>query len=224
VAVTIGNVDGPCSRAGRPAVFLDKDGTLIVDVPYNVDPTLIRLTDGAIGGLRALHEAGYLLVVVSNQSGVARGIFEAPALHAVEARLRTLLGAAGVPLAGFYFCPHHPGGAVEQYAVSCECRKPAPGLLLRAAADLGINVRRSWLVGDILHDIEAGRRAGCRTILLDVGHETEWEITPTRTPDATAANLDDAARLILRANQEDHRTVPELDAAAGRLFARRGTN
>ena len=183
----------------RAAVFLDKDGTLVVDVPYNVDPDLIRLTPGAVDGLRALHAAGYLLIVVSNQSGVARGYFEESAIEAVEARLRAMLAAAGVPLAGFYYCPHHPDGPVERYAVACECRKPAPGLVERAAREHGIDLGRSWLVGDILHDVEAGRRAGCRTILLDVGHETEWGLTPARTPDFMAPTLLDAAHLVLGA-------------------------
>jgi histidinol-phosphate phosphatase family protein len=184
----------------RAAVFLDKDGTLIDDVPYNVDPCLIRLTDGAVDGLRALHEAGYPLIVVSNQSGVARGLFVEEALRTVERRLRGLLAIDGVPLAGFYCCPHHPNGAIDRYAVDCGCRKPAPGLLQWAARDHDIDLARSWLVGDILHDVEAGRRAGCRTVLLDVSHETEWDLTPLRTPDFMAANLHDAARQILQAD------------------------
>lgn len=197
----------------RAAVFLDKDGTLIVDVPYNVDPALVRLTPGAAGGLRRLHAAGYVLVVVSNQSGVARGLFGEDALGPVEARVRGLLGAVGVPLGGFYYCPHHPDGAVARYATACGCRKPAPGLVERAAADLGIDLRRSWLVGDILHDVEAGRRAGCRTILLDVGHETEWQRSPLRRPDATARTLDEAARLILAADLvADSTPAPATDA------------
>src|SRR3954470_4364570 len=120
---------------GDSAVFLDKDGTLIEDVPYNVDPARIRLMPGAAGGLRALDAAGYRLIVVSNQSGVARGYFEEAALAAVEARLRELLAEAGVPLAGFYYCPHHPEGSVAAYAVECSCRKPQPGLLVRAARE-----------------------------------------------------------------------------------------
>jgi histidinol-phosphate phosphatase family protein len=189
----------PDGRAPRAAVFLDKDGTLIEDVPYNVDPTLIRLTAGAVDGLRALHDAGYLLIVVSNQSGIARGYFEERALGAVEARLCTLLDAAGVPLAGLYYCPHHPDGSVAPFAVECACRKPAPGLLSRAARDHGVDLGRSWMIGDILHDIEAGRRAGCRTILLDVGHETEWDITPDRSPHYVARDLREAASLVVGA-------------------------
>jgi histidinol-phosphate phosphatase family protein len=184
----------------RRAVFLDKDGTLVEDVPYNVDPALVRLAPGAAEGLRALAAAGYLLVVVSNQSGVARGYFPEAALAGVEARLRGLLAECGVSLASFSWCPHHPGGSVAAYAVPCECRKPQPGQILRAARELGLDPRRSWMVGDILDDVEAGRRAGCRTVLIDNGNETEWLRSPVRTPDLTAAGLADAARLILAAD------------------------
>jgi histidinol-phosphate phosphatase family protein len=197
----------------QAAILLDKDGTLIEDVPYNVDPDLIRLTDGALDGLRALHDAGYLLIVVSNQSGVARGLFVEEALHPVENRVRAILAAGGVPLAGFYYCPHHPNGRIDQYAVECGCRKPAPGLLERAARDHGVDLARSWMIGDILHDVEAGRRAGCRTILLDVGHETEWELTPTRMPDFTVADLDVAARLI---NKVEGDSKPQVEHQRGR--------
>ncbi len=184
------------SRLGSRAVFLDKDGTLIEDVPYNVDPARIRLMPRAAEGLRALDAAGYRLIVVSNQSGVARGYFEEAALAAVETRLRELLAEAGVPLAGFYYCPHHPEGSVPAYAVECACRKPLPGLIERAAREHGIDLAASWLVGDILNDIEAGRAAGCRTVLLDNGHETEWILTPRRRPHHTAADLSEAAAVI----------------------------
>jgi D,D-heptose 1,7-bisphosphate phosphatase len=136
---------------------------------------------------------------VSNQSGVARGYFDEAAIGPVEARLRALLDAAGVPLAGLYYCPHHPEGPVARYATACACRKPAPGLLLHAAREHGVDLARSWMIGDILHDVEAGRRAGCRTVLLDVGNETEWDVVPSRLPDVVAGNLLDAARLIVGA-------------------------
>ena len=178
------------------AVFLDKDGTLIEDVPYNVDPALMRFLPGTAAGLRALHAAGFRLIVVSNQSGVARGYFPEAALAAVEARLRALFAEAGVPLAGFYYCPHHPDGSVPEYAVSCLCRKPFPGLIVRAAREHGIDRARSWLIGDILHDVEAGHRAGCRAILIANGNETVWELSPARTPDALAADLAEAAEII----------------------------
>jgi D-glycero-D-manno-heptose 1,7-bisphosphate phosphatase len=180
----------------KRAVFLDKDGTLVEDVPYNVDPGRIRLMPGVVEGLRVLHTAGYRLLVVSNQSGVARGYFTEDALAAVEQRLRELLAEAEVPLTGFYYCPHHPGGVVPAYAFACCCRKPEPGLLIRAASELSLDLGRSWLVGDILDDVEAGRRAGCRTVLIDNGHETEWRFSPSRLPQYRAADLAEAATLI----------------------------
>jgi histidinol-phosphate phosphatase family protein len=183
--------------AYRRAVFLDKDGTIIENVPYNVDPALIRLSPGAEEGLSRLHRAGYLLFVVSNQSGVARGYFPESALEAVVSRLEGLLAGIGVPLAGFAYCPHHPEGSVEAFAVACDCRKPAPGLILRLAAEHGVDLPRSWMIGDILDDIQAGRGAGCRTILIDNGNETEWVLSPDREPDHKAPDLAAAARYIL---------------------------
>jgi D-glycero-D-manno-heptose 1,7-bisphosphate phosphatase len=180
------------------AVFLDKDGTLVEDVPYNVDPARVRLASGALDCLRALDRAGYRLFVVSNQSGVARGYFDEPAVRAVERRLRELLRDGGVELDGFYYCPHHPAGAEARYATACDCRKPAPGMITRALAEHSIDPRQSWMVGDILDDVEAGRRAGCRTVLVDNGHETEWQRTPDREPDYVAADLREAGELIVR--------------------------
>ena len=182
------------------AVFLDKDGTLIEDVPYNVDPQLIQLTLGAIEGLQLLDAAGYKLIVISNQSGVARGYFPESALVAVEERSRQMLADAGVPLTGFYYCPHHPDGVVLEYAIACDCRKPAPGLILRAAAEHNINLQKSWFIGDILNDVEAGRSAGCKAILIDNGNETEWESSPERTPHYIVTNLAAAAQVILSAD------------------------
>lgn len=179
------------------AVFLDKDGTLIEDVPYNVDPDLIRLQPGVPTALRALHRAGYRLIVITNQSGVARGYFAEGALTAVAARLQQLLAEAGVPLTGFYYCPHHPEGSVARYAIECACRKPQPGLLLRAAREHDLSLRHSWLVGDILNDVEAGRRAGCRTILLNNGGETEWRLTAQRRPHAIVRSFTMVAPAIL---------------------------
>jgi D,D-heptose 1,7-bisphosphate phosphatase len=183
-------------RSTQKAVFLDKDGTLIYDVPYNVDPDLIRFRPGTMEGLALLHAAGYRLVVITNQSGVARGYFAEEELAAVRAHLRQSFAAAGVPLSGFYYCPHHPEGAVRPYAKACACRKPEPGMFLRAAAELAIALDRSWYVGDILDDVEAGRRAGCRTVLVETGGETEWNLTPQRLPHHIAGNLAEAARII----------------------------
>ena len=183
--------------AGRAAVFLDKDGTLVRNVPYNVDPARVEFTDGAARGLARLAEAGYALIVVSNQPGVALGYFSPSALDALAHHLRERLADAGVFLTGFYACPHRPTSRTGTPA-ACACRKPAPGLLQRAARDHGIALEGSWMVGDILDDVEAGRRAGCRTVLLDVGSETEWRVSPLRTPTLRARDLAHAAHSILR--------------------------
>lgn len=182
------------------AIFLDKDGTLVEDVPYNVDPGLIHLTEGARRGLRLLQEAGYLLIIVSNQSGIARGLFREEDLLGVEKYLHDLLSKQGIYLTDFYFCPHHPQGQVPRYAIDCFCRKPRPGLLYQAAYRYHIDLAHSWLIGDILHDIEAGKRAGCGTVLINNHHETEWDLAPLRKPDFIAGNLHQAARIII-ANQ-----------------------
>jgi histidinol-phosphate phosphatase family protein len=189
---------------GRRWIFLDKDGTLVEDVPYNVDPGKIVLKPGVERGLARLHAAGYRFVVVSNQSGVARGVISPEALSGVENHLRMLLrGQIGVEPVAFYWCPHHPEGSVRAYAVECDCRKPKPGMLLAAARDLGIPLAEAWMIGDILNDVEAGKRAGCRAILIDNGGETEWLPGPFRRPDFTAQNFDEAAQMILAEGQDE---------------------
>lgn len=182
---------------GVRAVLIDKDGTLVENVPYNVDPARVRLTPGAAEGLRMLSKAGYRLIVISNQSGLARGFFTEAQLKQAERKLRALVRAAGVELDGFYYCPHHPDGVVKRYAVDCTCRKPLPGLAQMAARDHGLALESSWVVGDILDDVEAGHRAGCRTVLLDVGNETEWELSELRTPGVVVGDLSEAARHIV---------------------------
>ena len=182
------------------AVFLDKDGTLIENVPYNVDPKKIRLVDGALEGLKKLHAAGYQIVVVTNQSGVALGKFGEEDLRGVEERIRSLMERRRIPLSGFFYCPHHPDGIVKQYAIRCFCRKPSPGLLFQAARELQINLAASWMIGDILNDVEAGHRADCRTILIDNGNETEWKLSPLREPHYKVKNLMEAVDTIIEAD------------------------
>jgi D-glycero-D-manno-heptose 1,7-bisphosphate phosphatase len=184
-----------------PAIFLDKDGTLVENVPFNVDPDRVRLADGAADALVRLQAAGFRFAVISNQPGVALGLFPERALDTVAVRLRALLGVAGVQLLGFFYCPHHPDGRVARYRTSCRCRKPAPGLVRRAAGRLGADLERSWVVGDILDDVEAGRRAGCRTVLLDGGGESEWAMSAERTPHFVARSFREVADLILAAHE-----------------------
>ena len=180
----------------RPAVFLDKDGTVLQDVPYNVDPANMIFAPGAAAGLVRLAQLGLPLYVITNQPGIALGRFCLDDLADMQQHLSQMFAQTGATLDGLYFCPHHPDGIVPQYACDCECRKPAPGLLLHAAKQHDIDLARSWLIGDILNDIEAGKRAGCKTILIDNGNETEWNLSGSRKPDHRVANLLQASQLV----------------------------
>lgn len=180
------------------AVFLDTDGTLVDSLPDDMEPRRIRLSSGAGPALRLLARLDYRFFVVGNQSGIAQGRFAEDAMEAVADRLGDLLFRENLTLEGFYYCPHHPDGSVAPYATACDCRKPEPGMLLRAAREHGIDLRASWMIGDILHDVEAGNRAGCRTVLLDNGNETAWQLGPRRIPTRMAPDLYAAAVLIAR--------------------------
>jgi len=181
----------------RRAVFLDKDGTLIENVPYNVDPLRVMLARDAGRALRALKEHGFLLVVVSNQPGVALARFTLQSLDCVERRIQELLASSAVEIDAFYYCPHLPQAPNVRYAVRCLCRKPQPGLLRQAARGWQIELAQSWLVGDTLDDVEAGNRASCRTVLVDNGNETEWRLGAHRQPHHLVGTLHEAAGLIL---------------------------
>ena len=185
------------------AIFFDKDGTLTDDVPFmssgRAEPRHITLCSGAGEALRALSELDYRFFIATNQDGIARGAFPASAIERVHLRIADLLFREQVELDGFYYCPHHPAGTVAQYACACGCRKPQPGLLLRAAREHDIDLASSWMIGSRLHDVEAGSRAGCRTILLDNGHETEWRSGAARCPDYVARGLAQAAAIIAAA-------------------------
>ncbi|NLP60295.1 D-glycero-alpha-D-manno-heptose-1,7-bisphosphate 7-phosphatase [Paraburkholderia sacchari] len=181
----------------RPAVFLDKDGPLLENVPYNVDPKAMRFAPGAAEALTLFGRTRLRLIVVSNQRGVALGHFPRAALLRVETHLRHMFASCGAVLDAAYWCPHDPQGSVAPYACRCDCHKPEPGLLLRASSEYRIDLERSWMVGDILDDVEAGNRAGCRSILADCGNETEWHSAPERQPFAIVRNLHEAAHIIV---------------------------
>ena len=187
----------------KPTVFLDKDGTLIEDLPYNVDPSRIRFAPGARAGVRLLGAAGYRLVIVTNQSGVARGYFGEADLERVATHLAQQLQSLGAALDGFYFCPHLPDG-INEYAMECHCRKPLPGLIRRAATELGLVVPGSWFVGDTWMDVAAGRAAGCRTIMVGPEHRTAATLPADRRPDHAVPDLLAAARVIVAADAQRH--------------------
>lgn len=156
------------SMNGKPAVFLDRDGVLNEDRGYVHRWEDFSFLPGAIDALRRLQQQGYLLVVITNQSAVARGLCSEADVLALHERMRAFLREQGIELTGIYYCPHHPQGSVSDYAIACSCRKPEPGMILRAAQEHGIDLSRSLLVGDKLSDLEAGRAAGIPSLYLVV--------------------------------------------------------
>lgn len=182
-------------RRPQRAVFLDRDGTVFEDMEFSVAPEKVRVLPGAVEGLRKLQDAGYVLIIITNQSGVARGLFDESGLQAIHEHMVGMLAERGVRIEAVYYCPHYPEGAVPSYAVKCDCRKPRPGMLLRAAAEHGIDLSRSWMVGDRPADVGVGRAAACRTVrVLTGGQPVEGD----PEPDFLARDLDAAAEFILQ--------------------------
>jgi D-glycero-D-manno-heptose 1,7-bisphosphate phosphatase len=176
---------------------VDRDGTLIVERNYLADPAGVELLPGAGRGLRRLADAGFALVLVTNQSGIARGLFGEEEFAAVQGRLSELLAAEGVRLDGAYHCPHHP-----DYSGPCTCRKPAPGMFVRAAADLGLDPARSLYIGDRLADVLAAGELGGRAYLVRTGYgDAEGERAPAWV--RVASDLDEAAGMALEQTRND---------------------
>jgi D-glycero-D-manno-heptose 1,7-bisphosphate phosphatase len=213
------------------AVFLDRDNTLIADPGYIADPDAVRLLPGVEKALRSLAHAGYRLVVVTNQSGVARGMLSEETLQQIHHRLQEELEARDVRLDAIYYCPYHPEGTIEKYAVESDLRKPQPGMLLSAAAEIDLDLARCWMVGDSPRDIEAGQRAGCRTIRVRLP-EHGGDRPPAEDEDAqadfTVRNLVDASRIILREDtpREDAKSAEPSPPGGGTegYIARQGNH
>jgi D-glycero-D-manno-heptose 1,7-bisphosphate phosphatase len=195
------------------AIFFDRDDTLIEDPGYINNPEQVKLLEGVPEALIELSSFGYKLVVVSNQSGVARGIVTEDVLVQIHKRLEQLLAEKGTSLDGIYYCPYHPEGAIPKYRKDSEMRKPKPGMLLKAGKELNIDLKESWMVGNSARDIEAGASVGCRTILLDSrGHEQK--IQPGQTPpDYRAVNLKEVVNIIkMQARSQSKPTAPASPA------------
>ena len=182
------------------AVFLDRDGTLVHPRHYPSRPADLQLYHGIGAGLRRLQVAGFRLIVITNQAGLARGYFGEPELRRMHEHLAYELSRLDVLLDGIYYCPHHPEGTIRELAIRCDCRKPAPGMLLRAAAERSIDLERSWFAGDILDDVEAGNRAGCRTVLVDLGTEPAPALA-VRRPYAVARDTQHALEIVAAAEE-----------------------
>lgn len=183
----------------RRAIFLDRDGTLNVDVgyPHRVDD--LTLVPNAAAGLRNLQEQGFLLLIATNQSGIARGLFDEAQMHAFNAALVERLRGEGVEIAGIYYSPFHPTEGVGRWRRDSALRKPRPGMLIEAAREHDVDLAASFAVGDKLSDIAAGQAAGCRTVLVQTGAAGGGEPHLAVQPDFVAADLVHAARLIERA-------------------------
>jgi D-glycero-D-manno-heptose 1,7-bisphosphate phosphatase len=191
----------------RRAVFIDRDGTLSEEVGYVNHIDRLRLIDGSASAIRRLNEAGLQTVLVTNQAGVARGYFDEQMVADVHERLRALLIEHGARLDGIYYCPHHPDVGVPPYRQDCECRKPGPGMLLRAQEEMGIDLASSYIVGDSFKDLRAGAAVGAIPILVLTGYgkgqyehqSADWPFRPR----FVAADLVQAVDWILQREAED---------------------
>jgi D-glycero-D-manno-heptose 1,7-bisphosphate phosphatase len=188
------------SQRQAGAVFLDRDGTIIEEIGYLDRIERLDLYPWSIDAIRALNRAGFPVVLVTNQSGIARGFFTEAIVEEVHRHLASLLAEGGAHIDAYYYCPHHPDGKIEAYARRCECRKPGRGLVDRAVEEFGIDPRRSFVVGDRWLDVQLARAVGGRGILVRTGYGAVEEQRPTAsvTADAIVDNLIGAVGWILR--------------------------
>ncbi|MBV8170405.1 MAG: HAD family hydrolase [Candidatus Eremiobacteraeota bacterium] len=185
-------------------MFLDRDGTLNVDRQYVRTPDDVELVRGAADGARMLEEEGFTLVVVSNQSGIARGYFTEAQAQAVDDRVAELLASSGAHIERSYRCPHLPGAPLALYATACDCRKPLPGMILQAARELNLDLACSWAIGDRARDVAAGIAAGCKAVAVAPSPpRDEPEDFSAAMPEYIARDLRDAARYVIA-----HATCP----------------
>ncbi len=185
---------------GDRAVFLDRDGTLIEDIGYLDRIDRVEMFPWSVDAVRLLNRAGLRVVVTTNQSGIARGMFTESIVEGVHQHISSLLAEGGAHIDAYYYCPHHPEGTVDLYAQQCECRKPGRGLVDRAVSDLGVDPSRSFVVGDRWLDVQLARAVGARGVLVRTGYgqAEEAQPPPDVTADAVTDNLMAATSWILR--------------------------
>lgn len=179
------------------AVFLDRDGTIVEDVGYMNSPKQIQFIPGAIEAIKKLNEAGYKVVVITNQAGVAKGFITEDMLQTIDKTLQKFILSGGAYLDGLYYCPHHPEHGLYPYKQDCQCRKPKPGLFKKAEQDLNVDLARSWMIGDKATDMEAGKRAGTKTIFVTTGKGKNEIDRLKQKPDHITENLSLAVAWLL---------------------------
>jgi D-glycero-D-manno-heptose 1,7-bisphosphate phosphatase len=192
----------------RPALFLDRDGVLIEEVGYLADPDQVKLIPRAGAAIARLNRAGVPVVLVTNQAGIARGYLTEARLAEIHRRLSALLTAEAAKIDAIYYCPHHPTEGNAPYRLACSCRKPQSGMLLQAAADLAIDLHQSCLIGDKLSDLEAGTRAGCRSILVRTGYGRELSSQLHRLGEPLVLVADSLAEAVDYCLAHFHRSRP----------------
>jgi D-glycero-D-manno-heptose 1,7-bisphosphate phosphatase len=189
----------PGTRSGQSAVFIDRDGTLIEEVGYLDRPERVVLYPWSAAAIRALNDAGLRVVMVTNQSGIARGLFDEATVDAVHRHIGALLEAAGARIDAYYYCPHHPAGLIAEYTKACDCRKPGRGLVDRAVREIGIEPERSFVIGDKWLDVGLARAVGARGLLVRTGYGIgeERRPPPDLSADAVVDNLIEAVSWVL---------------------------
>ena len=185
----------------KPAVFLDRDGTINVDKHYLHKVEDFEFIPGVVQAIKTLKNAGYSVIVVTNQSGIARDYFSLDDVARLHAHIQKELATAGTGIDAFYICPHHPEKGLGKFRKECDCRKGQPGLLFQASADLGIDLQRSFMVGDKLADIEAGENAGCQPILVLTGYGQESRLRIDESRAIICEDLASAVGVILGNNK-----------------------
>jgi D-glycero-D-manno-heptose 1,7-bisphosphate phosphatase len=188
--------------SGRPAVFLDRDGTLSEERGYIDRLELLEIFPWTSDAIRLLNRAGFVVVVITNQSAIGRGIIDLPFLQTVHDAFDRHLARSGARVDRYYFCPHHPDARLPEFRMVCRCRKPEPGMIEQATTELGLDPSRSFMVGDRLIDVACGHAAGVRSVLVRSGHSAHSGEAPPglSEPDAILNNLMEAVGWILRSS------------------------
>jgi D-glycero-D-manno-heptose 1,7-bisphosphate phosphatase len=188
----------------KPAIFLDRDGTILDELGYVTPASTVVIYPWAADSIRLLKRAGYTVVIITNQGGIGLGLYDHAFVKKTHAALQQQFDDAGAHIDAWYYCPHHPEAVVEEYKMVCGCRKPAIGMLKDAARDLDLDLSRSWVVGDQWRDVQLAHAAGCRSVLVRTGHgagqEAAWP-KDVAAATATRDNLPEAVSVIL---ERDH--------------------